>query len=69
MVKFDKNGFYPSYDLIKNNYALLKEQKFDYNNKQIDSDIMITLKNKKEIIEKYTDIYNEKLGFKKINKC
>lgn len=65
MVKFDKNGFYPSYDLIKNNYALLKEQKFDYNNKQIDSDIMITLKNRKEIIEKYTDIYNEKLGFLK----
>lgn len=65
MVKFDKNGFYPSYDLIKNNYALLEEQKLDYSNKQVDSEILLILKNRKENIEKYTDIYNEKLGFLK----
>lgn len=65
MVKFDKNEFYPSYDLIKNNYTLLKEQNLDYNNKQVDSTILSNLTERKDIIEKYTDIYNEKLGFLK----
>lgn len=65
MVKFDKNGFYPSYDLIKNNYSLLQQQKFDYNNKQIDSGMLLIFKERKDVIEKYSDIYNDKLGFLK----
>ena len=63
LVKFDKNGFYPSYDLIKSNYALLNEQKLDYSKNIKNDDILKILNERRDAIEKYNDIYNEKMGF------
>lgn len=65
LVKFDKNGFYPSYDLIKHNYALLQEENYNYDNNTSIPDLISLINEKKNMIEKNSDIYNEKLGILK----
>lgn len=65
LVKFDKNGFYPSYDLIKHNYALLQEENYNYDKNTSIPDLISLINEKKNMIEKNSDIYNEKLGILK----
>lgn len=65
LVKFDKNGFYPSYDLIKHNYALLQEENYNYDKNTPVPDLISLINDKKVMIEKNSDIYNEKLGILK----
>ena len=51
LVKFDKDSFYPSYDLIKSNYSLLQEEKYEYNSNKPEMELLYLIDKKKVSIE------------------
>lgn len=65
LVKFDKDSFYPSYDLIKSNYSLLQEDKYEYNSNKPEMELLYLIDKKKDSIENKADVYNENLGIVK----
>jgi len=65
LVKFDKDRFYPSYDLIKINYSLLQKESYSYSNIKPDPELVSLIDKKKDLIENKADVYNEHLGIVK----
>lgn len=65
LVKFDKDRFYPSYDLIKSNYSLLQKESYSYSNIKPDPELVSLIDKKKDLIENKADVYNEHLGIVK----
>lgn len=65
LVKFDKDRFYPSYDLIKSNYSLLQKESYSYSNIRPNPELVSLIDKKKDLIENKADVYNEHLGIVK----
>lgn len=65
LVKFDKDRFYPSYDLIKSNYSLLQEENYTYGDIKPDSELVLLINKKKDLVENKANVYNERLGIVK----
>lgn len=65
LVKFDKERFYPSYDLIKSNYSLLQKESYSYSNIRPNPELVSLIDKKKDLIENKADVYNEHLGIVK----
>lgn len=63
IVRFDKNEFYPTYNLMKEHYSLFEKLDLKYDN-QLNKDVSLdNLKLKQQDIQYYSDIYNSHSGF------
>lgn len=65
IVKFDKNSFYPSYNMIKEHHSLFVKLDLKYNDKEKNEELINKLNVNYETIKKNADYYNQNIGFLK----